>query len=364
MRQETIEVEAESLPEAMSRLQARVPPGLFLLSRVIRSDGAPTKIRAVGTTVEQAFATVQASLPKDASIVEQKVLHSPTTRTYTFEAETEQDAKRRADSYVSRTTKLLQLALAVPGKKGLLGMGRRANQFQAEVLEMAEVEVTSKLPARVRGVVSDQVTNWGELLSAVRAFGDPLLNESLFRQYPHQSLYVGFHMKQEASYFEHLPFTPVTPALVVTAQRYIEEPRVPMLVAMSAVSKLDPNRYTLQADGQLARASNPMLDVCITQVAGCLAHYGPVDTLDQARMRRLAYEAIQHYAQLPLVEYCFTLPYFEAVIRSRSFSPREAQISVLMGVEGLLLELYEEFRDGHRIQDRTLEEKVRSFWTA
>jgi len=105
-----------------------------------------------------------------------------------------------------------------------------------------------------------------------------------------------------------------------------------------------------------------MLDMCIVQVASCLQRHGTVNPMDGEKVCRLGFEAVQHYARIPIAYYTFALPYFETVIQTKRISPTEALISAYKGVEGLLLEIYEELGEGQVIRDQTVADKVRLMW--
>jgi hypothetical protein len=149
MTQQVIEIAANSLEEAREQIKTRMPTGLQLLSETVISDGKPKSARAVAETIEAAMAKAQEEVPHDAEVVEKKQVAAPEHKVVTVEAFDEQAARQEASSGIPRTATLNALTLVRPGSKGFLGIGKKPNQYEAEVFHQAVVEITYKEQARV-----------------------------------------------------------------------------------------------------------------------------------------------------------------------------------------------------------------------
>ena len=157
---QTIEAEAESLEEARERIESQMPEGWQLLSEKIISDGEPKTVKVSADTTKAAFTKAQRKIPREADVLEKRELVSPERKVITVEAFDEQTANSNARSEAKKAfgdaAVVKSLSFAVAGKKGFLGMGKKPDQYEVEVLvRQATVEVSYKLEARISAEVGD-----------------------------------------------------------------------------------------------------------------------------------------------------------------------------------------------------------------
>ncbi len=152
MKQETFEVMADTLQEAREQAKSRVPPGFFILSETVYSDGTLVTVRGVGETIEDAFARAKAKVPAGSRVEHEEVIQPPETKTIRVMGDTEESAQTQAkDFIVKRTT------LVIPGKKGFLRIGKTQNQYDIEAFKQAIAVVTYKTDARVSVTIVDEL---------------------------------------------------------------------------------------------------------------------------------------------------------------------------------------------------------------
>lgn len=161
MNERTIEIEAESLEEARKQLQAQIPEGLHLLSEDVISDESPKTVQAVASTTEAAFAKAHGEIPNNAEVLERKGLRDAERKVITVDAFDEQaarlSAEHQATSQFGSDAVVDSLKLAVTGSKGLLGIGKKPNQYQAEILQPALVEITCRTKAKISAKIGVNV---------------------------------------------------------------------------------------------------------------------------------------------------------------------------------------------------------------
>ena len=145
------EVEAASLEEARDRVQSQMPKGHSLLSETIISDGHPKTARGVAGTVEKAFTNAHGKIPLDVVVLEQKVLTNPEVRLVKVEGFEENSARQQIERGLSSSSTLKSFKLLAPGKKGFLGIGRKPDQYDATVFQLAVVEIRYKQKAKISG---------------------------------------------------------------------------------------------------------------------------------------------------------------------------------------------------------------------
>lgn len=361
MKQETYKITADSLQAARDQARARIPEGFHLLSERVLSDGRPVTLTESAEKSESAFAAARAAVPAGAHIVAEKEVHGPEQVTLRLSAESEASARRQAESKTDKTSVLQTVSLTIPGKKGFLGIGRTPNQYDIHILKKAVVEVTHKTDAKIVVTAGDQIASWSALLSVLKEATDgidPKSATDLFSQFGYQVLFVLLRGKvDEPSYFEGIPFVSITQDIVEKARRYVDHPSVPRLVGLFGMD-LPSDRYVIMSGGTIGRKANPPIDPLIVSVAGCLRGRGMMNINDAAGAAAAAYDAIGHYASNSLVYYFFALPYLESVMDSKELSALDALITVYKGVEGLLLEIYDELGEGQIITDDRVRDKV------
>jgi hypothetical protein len=145
----TVEVEADSLKEARKELNYRIPQGLSVLSEKIISDGNHKTSRGIAGTTDEAYAKAQAKVPGGAEIVGKKEISSSERKDLTIEAFDEHSAREQARNQSGKTAIIKDIKLITLGTPGFLGIGKKPNQYQVEVLLQAIVEITYKTKAKI-----------------------------------------------------------------------------------------------------------------------------------------------------------------------------------------------------------------------
>jgi predicted RNA-binding Zn-ribbon protein involved in translation (DUF1610 family) len=142
-------------PRPWKKLESRYNlryPKVFMCFQS-RSDGNPKAIRAAADTTESAFTKAQGEVPANTVVIDKKELTPASNKTLTVEAFDEQSARAQAERQIGNTETIKTLRLALLGKKGFLGTGKKSNQYQTEVFQQAVVEVTYKDKAKISATI-------------------------------------------------------------------------------------------------------------------------------------------------------------------------------------------------------------------
>jgi hypothetical protein len=156
MTQQIIEIEAESLEDAREQLKSRIPEGLSVLSEKIISDGNPKTVTAAATSTEAAFAKAESQIPSNANVIAKQEVSAFGQKVVTVEAFDEQTAKSLVRTQVGNDAVINDPKIAIPGKQGLMGIGKKPHQYQVEVFEQAVVEITYKTKAKISAEIGKQ----------------------------------------------------------------------------------------------------------------------------------------------------------------------------------------------------------------
>lgn len=164
-----IEVEAESLDEARKQVESQLPQGFFVCSEKVISDGKPRTEKGIAETIEDAYARAQSVVPSGATVVETKELARPERKVYTVEAYDEQSAGVRAKNKSGGTAIIKAIRLVTSGSKGFLGIGKKPNQYEVEMLHQAVVEITYKTKSKISVQIADKETELRRLAEPIEA---------------------------------------------------------------------------------------------------------------------------------------------------------------------------------------------------
>jgi len=149
MKQETFEIVAASLEEARSQAKAKIPQGYFVLSETVLSDGRAVTIRESAESTEAARIAARSKMPGGFRVEHEKETRRPEIKTIRVVADGEEVARSQAQSQLDKNSVIKKIMLAIPGKKGFLGIGRTQNQYDVEILKHAEVEIKCTSDAKL-----------------------------------------------------------------------------------------------------------------------------------------------------------------------------------------------------------------------
>ena len=172
----TVEVEADSLEEAMKQIEAQVGEGQVILTQKVLSDGEVHAARGDDETSEGAFEKAATQVPEGAEEVDRVVATPPGSRNIEVEAFDERAAQTLAGKVIHATEVVGDAELAAPGSKGLLGIGKKPNRYRVEIRQRAIVDIMYRQKARVSAVIGEPGRTAEELekLDRAEASGNPV----------------------------------------------------------------------------------------------------------------------------------------------------------------------------------------------
>lgn len=147
---EKVLIEAESIDEAREQIKLHLTPGTQVRSEETLQDGRPVSIGGEGDTTDSAFAELEEQVPSDAHVSKRQVVRQPGQRTIVVEAFDEQTARESVTREKQEYERIEGIELLTEGKKGILGIGKKPNRYQARVANKAHVQVTWQGTAQVR----------------------------------------------------------------------------------------------------------------------------------------------------------------------------------------------------------------------
>ncbi len=145
-----IEIEADSIEEAIKQANTRKPRDFSILSEEILSDGKRKSVKGVADTMETAFAQARDLVPAGAKIIEEKEQITPSQRFLEVEAYDEASAEKKAKGNIHKSGRIDSVRLKTLAKKGFLGIGKTPNVYEVKVLQPAVAKVTFKSKAKIR----------------------------------------------------------------------------------------------------------------------------------------------------------------------------------------------------------------------
>jgi hypothetical protein len=153
----TLNIESDSLEEARSLIKSQIPVGFVIFSEKVISDGKPLSIRISRDTVDEAFAEAQKNAPPGATVLEKRVINEPERIAITISAEDKDVAtslaKTSANVRLGPDARVADVVLTKEGSKGFFRIGAKPNEYQANIIKPATVEVIFKTKANISVVV-------------------------------------------------------------------------------------------------------------------------------------------------------------------------------------------------------------------
>lgn len=352
MSKQVIEVEAETLEEARSMLRSSIPEGFEIITEQILSDGSPQTQQATGITIEAAFIKAEYSVPKGAEIIERREITSPTVKTITVDAPTEQQAKAQVEQRLDVSCSIDAIVLTKRGETRFLGIGRLPNQYQVTILQHGIVEITYKVKVKIIG-------NCGLLKEMLLEFAEKFTGEwptelprHAFDQIDLDKLIARLKHYQEMAY----------PGLLGDFLR----------LSSSATPLPTSPSYSI-VNGKIARKSFPAFDALLLQTAAVMssAVTGVKRTINPSdpSTSRLALLLIDRYVDKPLAKFLFSLPRHYDFLKARKQVPshlvwedylQDISIDIYKGMENTLFEIYDDLPEGEVFTDETVTQKLLS----
>ncbi len=142
-------MEAESVDDAISRIQSQVPEGYEILQTEVVSIAKADTITCSAATLDRAFGQARHKLPKGAATTDEKELRQPVSESISLEAVDEAAARLEVERRVETGTKIQSLKLEEPGSNGFWGIGKKPNRYRAQVFHPAVVQLSYRLTAKV-----------------------------------------------------------------------------------------------------------------------------------------------------------------------------------------------------------------------
>lgn len=147
----TMEIEADTLEQAINAIKQRMPEGCSCLSKTVLCDGTEQCISTSEPTTEEAFDRARKQVPANAAIVSEIEKSPPVTQKTRVEADNEEEARAYIQKQFSgRVLESINIALVSTGRKGLWGIGRSPNLYEAEcIVKNSQVEIHFRPRARL-----------------------------------------------------------------------------------------------------------------------------------------------------------------------------------------------------------------------
>ena len=163
-----MEVEAGSLEEARQKLQNQIPEGFTVLSEQVLADGMPQTLRSSAETAQLAWEKALQLVPHGAEVLSKQELIPSGRRVVQVEAFTEQEAKNKLGGQLEEASILHNINTMLPPRKGLMGLGKTAGLYEAEIIQHCVVEITYKTNAKIKTIFEHAIIIEAEQLRGVK----------------------------------------------------------------------------------------------------------------------------------------------------------------------------------------------------
>lgn len=332
MATQTFEVEADSIDEARKAVAFQIPAGSRVFSEKVVQSNDPVTLRGKGEDPDAAYAKAMADVPEDAEVIDRKDIAVGQRKLIGVEAFTEQEARQGVTGDVI----VGDAKLTIAGSKGFLGIGKKPNHYDVEVLSPAVVEIRYKRPLKMAfraGDPNDEQREQALGLAEAIAGGWPSeLDRETFDDFDFDGFFAWVREFGSKAHPGTLPGFGSKPTYRIVG-------------------------------GQIAREANPPEDCMIASTASRLAGRGTVSPFDD-RACSYTFEMIQLYGGWNLAKFIFLLPFadrFAGKDGGKVILVEDAVIEVYKCVENMLFEIYDDLREGQSFHDETVRRKLVSY---
>jgi tetratricopeptide (TPR) repeat protein len=231
-----------------------------------------------------------------------------------------------------------------------------------------------KAPAKIAATFGPSITTWAGLVHYLFSPGVKIVDE-LGERLGHQVLFILHEREVMFTYYDGIPFGHVSSTTIDKCRSLVNATQLPgMLGPMAAATgaSLEPDRYDVRPDGQITRKTNAIADSAIVSVAGCLPRRNV--TMLGSDLGRFAFQAIEHYAKIPLLRYFLSLSFSQDILDEDAvFASSTALLEYRLNwpkylaqlysaSESLLLEIWDTLPEGGIITDDLVRSAVRGFF--
>ena len=148
MKKQIVEIEADSLVAARDLLKARLDPSATMLVEQVICDGEPAAVEGIGDTPEAALTDARAKMPAGASMKKHDTVNPAAELFCEVAAYDSEEAATKAT--VRPGGRVDSVAVKVPGRKGILGLGRKPSTYTVKLFDPAIVRLTFKPKVKIR----------------------------------------------------------------------------------------------------------------------------------------------------------------------------------------------------------------------
>ncbi len=154
MNQKTLHARAETVTEAMESIKKQIPPGWFIRSSTEKKP-LDQKTRCTADTLEEALNKARGTMGINAVKKKETIVREPILKKERVTAFTEEEARRKMNGISDEAIRLVGVELIETGKKGLLGMGKKPNMYELQLLYQAIVEIEYRSMAEISADISN-----------------------------------------------------------------------------------------------------------------------------------------------------------------------------------------------------------------
>ena len=159
MKELVFQATADTLKEARKQAEKQCaennwPENSYKLSEKIISVAGPQTYIRQGSTLESTIKNGRGGVPFGAKIIKEKIIQKPSKRTVTVKAFERIEATGKVSEQRGDYQDMKKLKVIRPGFKGIFGIGKRPDQYEAEIVHRAVVEFTYTQKAEVKWTIN------------------------------------------------------------------------------------------------------------------------------------------------------------------------------------------------------------------
>jgi hypothetical protein len=169
MERKELYIESASLVDARSKATAACAQGWVVVLEEIVQNPKKDSVQGLGVTAVAAEEKARAKLPKGATITGKSISEPAQSRVLEVEAYTEDMARNTAKSQITKREQIEAVRVAVPGRSGFLGVGKKKAKYELRLRSLAVVELSYTVNAKLHVTIAQYDSLAGTLQRYVGA---------------------------------------------------------------------------------------------------------------------------------------------------------------------------------------------------
>jgi hypothetical protein len=145
------EAEWDTLDGARQQIKEQLDNlGLWVFNETVESDGRPKTVKGTGDSYPTAISSARSKVPRNAHVLEEKEVVSPSEKSLEIEAPDEASARKKVGHQLYNDAYIERITTKSERKNGILGIGKKDPVYKIDIIQPSVAEIKYAMKARIK----------------------------------------------------------------------------------------------------------------------------------------------------------------------------------------------------------------------